>query len=149
MLSMLPATYQKIQYGVVLVSRFVHDWSRLSGYWRCICARSYYGDKPQAVHSTQQKTKEVQTGFGCGIHCYDCGNGKNATPLHFSLIRLAPHSLVIRFMDLQIFSVTTIFATSIIYSLNIIKIPTNAYHEIACMLDTGEKMSACHCKVTL
>lgn len=73
----------KIQHGVVLVSRFVHDWSRLSCYWRCICTGSYYGNKPQAVHSTQQKTKEVQAGFGCGIHCYDCANGKNATPLHF------------------------------------------------------------------
>lgn len=42
-----------------------------------------------------------------------------------------------------IFAVATIFVTSLIYSFNIIKIPTDEYHQIACMLDTGGSCTGC------
>jgi len=44
---------------------------------------------------------------------------------------------------LTIFGITTIFVTSIIYSLNIVQIPTNTYNSIACMLDTGGSCTGC------
>eukprot|EP00804_Cyclotella_cryptica_P026675 CCRYP_007926-RA/>CCRYP_007926-RA protein AED:0.04 eAED:0.04 QI:381/1/1/1/0.5/0.33/3/2170/853 len=46
-------------------------------------------------------------------------------------------------MIVTILAVATIFVTSIIYSFNIIKIPTNEYHQIACMLDTGGSCTGC------